>query len=338
MTRKIFTSLILAALFALPVAAETPQGWTDNFQSALAQAQAEGKHVLVDFTGSNWCGWCIKLDKEVFSTPVFKSYAAKNWVLVYIDFPRQGRDGYYEVRDSGQNDSLKNKYQIRGFPSILLLDAEGNKIGQTGYKRGGPDNYIAHLDGYLSFQKEMKSISTKVQTLTSDADKARAHNDLVKKAAELGALGSVVESMKTAFELDTDNTQGIALENAARLIRTLLPQGQDVNIYVEAVRKWDSKNDKGHLTGVVLIEISTLAQSGQAEQAAQKAQQFDQSGMVGSGEKAQAFYLQVGTILGRSGDKASMATWYRKGHDAAPDTREGKGVKAWMQKNGLWQD
>ncbi|MDP7036115.1 MAG: hypothetical protein QF752_16665, partial [Planctomycetota bacterium] len=66
--------------------------------------------------------------------------------------------------------------------------------------------------------------------------------------------------------------------------------------------------------------------------------QFDQSGMVGSGEKAQAFYLQVGTILGRSGDQAGMAAWYRKGHDAAPNTRQGKGVKSWMQKKGIWQD
>jgi hypothetical protein len=184
----------------------------------------------------------------------------------------------------------------------------------------------------------MKSITAKVQTMTSDADKARAHNELVTKAAGMGALGSVVENMKTAFELDKDNAQGIALENAARLIGVLLSQKKDVTPYVEAIRKWDATNEKGHLTQVVLLEIATLTQQGQSEQAAQKAQQFEQSGMAGGGEKAQMFYLQVGTILGRSGDKATMAIWYRKGHDAAPNTRQGKGVKAWMQKNGHWND
>ena len=211
-------TLFAALILTLPVTAETPEGWTDNFAQALETAKASGKNILVDFTGSNWCPPCKRLHAEVLITDAFNAYAAQKWVLVYVDTPRQG-PGYYEVRDQAQNDNLKKKFNITSFPTIVLLDADGNTIGQTrGYKAGGPEAYIAQLKGFIGFQGEMKTISSKIQALSNDADKARAYDELADKAAKLGVLGTVVDSMKTAFELDKDNAQGIALENAARLV------------------------------------------------------------------------------------------------------------------------
>ena len=121
--------------------------WELNFEQAQARAKAENKPMLLDFTGSDWCGWCIRLDKEVFSQPEFKAYAAESLVLVELDFPR-GKEQSAEIK--AQNKALAKKYSIRGYPTIVLLTAEGELIERTGYQRGGAANYIAHIKEILA--------------------------------------------------------------------------------------------------------------------------------------------------------------------------------------------
>ena len=121
--------------------------WELNFEQAQARAKAENKPMLLDFTGSDWCGWCIRLDKEVFSQPEFKAYAAESLVLVELDFPR-GKEQSAEIK--AQNKALAKKYSIRGYPTIVLLTAEGELIARTGYKRGGAENYVAHIKEILA--------------------------------------------------------------------------------------------------------------------------------------------------------------------------------------------
>jgi thioredoxin-related protein len=120
--------------------------WETDFEEASERAKAEKKPMLVDFTGSDWCGWCIKLKKEVFDTQEFKDYAAKNLVLVELDFPRRKEQGDEE---KAQNKKLMEKYGIQGFPTILILSDKGREVARTGYKAGGPDAYIEHLKELL---------------------------------------------------------------------------------------------------------------------------------------------------------------------------------------------
>lgn len=116
--------------------------WSDNLDSSLAKAKADKKLVLVDFTGSDWCGWCIKLDKEVFSTPEFAAYAASNLELVKIDFPRRSK---LDPKVAAQNEALAKKYDIEGFPTILVFNSAGKEVGRLGYMEGGPSAFIAEL-------------------------------------------------------------------------------------------------------------------------------------------------------------------------------------------------
>ena len=118
-------------------------GWKTDFKAAFVEAREEGKNVLVDFTGSDWCGWCIKLDKEVFSKDAFKKYAEDKLVLVEIDFPRKKQQSKELVE---QNKKLADKYGIRGFPTILIFSPEEELLGKTGYKAGGPEAYIKHIE------------------------------------------------------------------------------------------------------------------------------------------------------------------------------------------------
>jgi thioredoxin-related protein len=118
-------------------------GWLTNYEQAQKEAQANHKLLLMDFTGSDWCGWCIMLDKEVFSKPEFKEYASKNLVLLELDFPRMKR---MPPETAAQNERLMMKYGIQGFPTVVVFDSSGKPLGALGYQQGGPQAFIAQLE------------------------------------------------------------------------------------------------------------------------------------------------------------------------------------------------
>lgn len=116
--------------------------WLTSFSEAKQEATKRKVPILADFSGSDWCGWCIKLDKEVFSKPEFAEYASKHLVLLLVDFPRK------KPQDAGlkkQNQKLSDQFGIEGFPTVILLNAEGNVIARTGYQPGGAEAYVKHL-------------------------------------------------------------------------------------------------------------------------------------------------------------------------------------------------
>ncbi|MFN2508423.1 MAG: thioredoxin family protein [Chthoniobacterales bacterium] len=136
----LYTGCILA--FAIGSASAKP-GWMTDYKQAQEEAKTNKKLLLVDFTGSDWCGWCIRLDREVFSRPEFKEYASKNLVLLEVDFPR-GKA--LPPAQKAQNQELAQQHRIQGFPTIVVLDSDGKKIGELGYMPGGPAAFIAELD------------------------------------------------------------------------------------------------------------------------------------------------------------------------------------------------
>ena len=119
--------------------------WGTDLAKAQAQAKAEHKRVLINFTGSDWCGFCIKLQKEVFATPEFQEYANKGLVLVEADFPRKKT---LPADLKAANDKLKQQHKVQGYPTLVLLGSDGSKLGEmVGYGGGGPKAVIAKLDG-----------------------------------------------------------------------------------------------------------------------------------------------------------------------------------------------
>ena len=139
--KTIFKSLVvLAATASLAFSAEAE--WMTDFTAAKAKAKAEKKTILLNFTGSDWCGWCMKLDKEVFSQPEFIEYAKDNLVLVTVDFPRKTK---LDEKLAKQNEKLSDKYDVQGFPTIVLARSTGSEKAETGYQEGGAAKYVEHL-------------------------------------------------------------------------------------------------------------------------------------------------------------------------------------------------
>ena len=116
--------------------------WLTDFDAARQKARSEGKTLLLDFTGSDWCGWCIKLEQEIFTTPEFAGFAVKHLVLVKVDFPRGKPQSAAEQR---QNEQLAARFQVQGFPTLVLLKADGEPLGTLGYMRGGPEPFLKEL-------------------------------------------------------------------------------------------------------------------------------------------------------------------------------------------------
>lgn len=141
----IVKSLLLAFICAsiLATSARAELNWLTDPKVAQAEAKQANKLVMLDFTGSDWCGWCIRLRKEVFSKPEFQEYANKNLVLVEIDFPK----GKAQARElAQQNMQLASRYSVQGFPTLIVLDANGKKVGELGYVEGGPTAFIGELE------------------------------------------------------------------------------------------------------------------------------------------------------------------------------------------------
>ncbi|MFU8779875.1 MAG: thioredoxin family protein [Kiritimatiellia bacterium] len=142
----LFACLCLA-IWLPAVRAEEKSLWLTDFEAAKSAAAERGVPILVDFTGSDWCGWCIRLKAEVFSQAAFSAYARENLVLLELDFPM--RTQLPEALRE-QNEGLRERFRIRGFPTILLLDAKGEELARTGYRRGGPEAYVEHLKELLA--------------------------------------------------------------------------------------------------------------------------------------------------------------------------------------------
>ncbi|MFA6546046.1 MAG: thioredoxin fold domain-containing protein [Limisphaerales bacterium] len=125
MKKLLFTITLLFA-FALPAPAADP-AWLTDFSKAKAQARAEGKLVLLDFTGSDFCPPCIRLAKEVFPTKEFSDYAKKHLVLVEVDFPVKKKQS---PALKAANEALAREFKVDGYPTLIVLAPDGRKLGE----------------------------------------------------------------------------------------------------------------------------------------------------------------------------------------------------------------
>jgi thioredoxin-related protein len=135
---------VAASVFFSGAFAHAESGWLNDYKKAQQEAKASHKILLLDFTGSDWCGWCKKFNKEVFSQSEFKDYARENLVLVELDFPR-AKPQSPELRK--QNTELAQQYEVLGFPTIVVLNSDGQKLWKfDGYFPDGPAAFIAQLE------------------------------------------------------------------------------------------------------------------------------------------------------------------------------------------------
>lgn len=140
---------ILIILFICSMVVAHAQEWQTDFERAKAIAAKENREIIMVFQGSDWCAPCIKLDREIWSSEEFKSYAKDHFVMMKVDFPRKKANALVPEQQE-KNNKLAETYNKQGyFPFVVVFDAQGHKLGETGYKKMTPEEYIQHL---LSFK------------------------------------------------------------------------------------------------------------------------------------------------------------------------------------------
>ena len=296
------TCAALVALHCSGFAFAGGEGWTADFGAAKKQAAESKNDLLIDFTGSDWCGWCIKLNKEVFSQEPFKSGVKDKFVLVELDYPKD--KSKLSAETIKQNEELKEKYAIQGYPTILLADAEGKPFAATGYQKGGPEAYVKHLDE-LRAKKAARDESFAAAAKASGVDKAKAlvaalaAMDL-KETMVLEFYGDVVAQIKAA---DPKDETGFAKAEAAQ-VRLATFQSELGNLA-----------KKGDFDGALVLIDKTLKEGGFATEQTQQmmmtramifAQQkkFDEA--IKAVDEAKAFAPDSEMAAGIDGFKARL--------------------------------
>lgn len=185
--------------------------WGTDYEAALAQAKAEGKAVLVDFTGSDWCGYCMQLRAQVLEHTEFSAWAQANFVLLEVDMPKNPK---FDDKLREQNNMLCEKYKVDAFPTVLVLDAQGNPLGGLfGY------------EGDWKIAKGEIELGLKVQHLLQQAESLQgaAKLELLVQAwrlipEDLQKLNPQLK--KDILTLDTGDISGLhAEENAQKRLR-----------------------------------------------------------------------------------------------------------------------
>ena len=169
--KKTMLGTIAAVLAATVLAAtSTPQGFTDNLDEALKSAKANKRYVVAVFSGSDWCGWCKKLEKEILSTETFRKGAVGRYELVYIDNPRN--QDLLSEHGKENNRKLTSKYDIHGFPTVLILDADGKKVAEMGYDAGGPEKYLEKIEEEVKYGPDIKKYINPIEEMLKGPSEA----------------------------------------------------------------------------------------------------------------------------------------------------------------------
>ena len=154
--KKIFLTLFLI-LGTLTIQAQELT-WQTDMNKALEISKKSKKPIMLFFTGSDWCGWCIRLQKEVLKTPEFAKWAKDNVVLVELDFPRRTPQ---QPEIQKQNMELQQALGVRGYPTVWFVNASKKdgkinleQIGSTGYVAGGPSAWLEGANQILAAKKK----------------------------------------------------------------------------------------------------------------------------------------------------------------------------------------
>jgi thioredoxin-related protein len=288
---------VVVGLFAIAGLARSEDSlWQTDFEKAKAQAKAEKKLLLVDFTGSDWCAWCKKLQGEVFSKEAFQKEAPKQFVLVELDFP-QDKKKLSEAAIK-RNDELAKHYKVQGFPTILVLDAEGHVMAKTGYRPDGPEKYVTHL-------------------------------------ADLVNNYGIVQALKKGLAKSEGVARAKLLDQIIDVSEKLGNDDEDLEAWAKQIVKLDSDNKAGLKTKyefrILVAEVENLKEEGKAGEAlAALDKALALPGI--SGDQKQKAFMAKGELCYISKDIPGIESNIKKAIEAAPKTEEAKQCEMLLEK------
>ncbi|MDA0373500.1 MAG: thioredoxin family protein [Planctomycetota bacterium] len=277
---------------SVEVAAAT---WMTDWEAAKTLAAKDGKDLLIDFTGSDWCIWCKRLKAEVFDQEAFRARAPGSFVLVELDYP-QDRSGQSEALQK-QNEKLMEVFGVDGFPTIYLADEQGRPYAQTGYQQGGAAPYLEHL-------AELAAVRAQRDKFLAEAEAAKGVDKAKKLADALDTMdGSMhrhyAEWMDQIIALDADGKGG--LKETFEKKKRAMAMASKVQALKSAMNAAAESGDWGK-AGQLIDDF--LAAPGAAD--------------LDAGDRHELLYIR-GMVAFRGGDPAKAVSCLEEAKKAAPD-------------------
>ncbi len=269
--------------------------WQTDFEVAKAKAKAEKKLLLVDFTGSDWCAWCMRLKEEVFDKKTFETEAPKQFVCVELDFPQE-KDLSKELKE--QNTKLSHQYKVRGFPTVLVMDPEGQVMARTGYRPGGPEEYVKELRDLVKTYEDVVAIKPQLEK-AEGLDRAKLLDQLVDAYDKLGNESDDIAKWSAEIvTLDSENKAGLKTKYQFRVLMA------------EAAKLMaDKKFDEAKAAFDKALAVSPITP-----------------------EQKQDAYIAQGEAFFRLKDFAGLVACLKKAQEAAPDSPKAEQIKQMLER------
>ncbi len=299
--RKAALAVGAAAILLFPTTGQTAEGWLVDFEKAKAQAAKEGKSILMEFTGSDWCPPCKALAKNVLTKDVFKNEVPKDFVLLKLDNPRDKSKQTPEEIE--QYKTLSKKYGIQGVPTIFLADAKGRPYWQTvGYSGDPADKYVANLKDQLKTLAKRDAAFAKASG-SSGSEKAKHIADGLSLVSSELALNTYSDEVAEIIELDANNEAGLKAKYEG------LKNSVSFKADLEKVMRTGGNDPKA-----VLAEIDKLIEEKKP-----------------TGEAKQEALFYKGSIYFRD-DKPKAKATLLEAHKLAPESETGKRITGILER------
>lgn len=227
--------------------------WYTNYEEAAKQARSASQPMILFFTGSDWCGWCNKIDDEAFNTKEFADAAGNKFIFVKLDFP------LYSAQDpqiKAQNKQLQQKFDVRSFPTVIMYDAQQNQqIGVSGYRAGGGKQYASHLSKMLS---DYSAYKQKVSSLDKSKLSGSELKQLHEKAKELCIDCDINKIVKLG--MDSEQSIYFQMERYRFLASEGQIHGQEAAALRQQLLALDPNNDQQVHYQVAVIEFESCCE------------------------------------------------------------------------------
>ncbi|MCE5325234.1 MAG: thioredoxin family protein [Planctomycetaceae bacterium] len=295
MMNRIAAGAMILAVLASCGLAHADAKWGSDVQAAMAQAQKDNKDLLFDFTGSDWCGWCIKLHKEVFSQEPFVTEAPKLFVLVTLDFPQRTQLAPAVV---AQNRQWQQKLVVQGFPTIFLLDAQGRPYAELGYQEGGAKKYMETLNAKRQIRVR-RDAALAAAAKASGIEKAKLLDKALSEIDPSLAVNFYRPTVDEILKLDSDNKAGLGGKYQVAVVMADVQAEMAAGRVKEALAKIDAAMVKLKATGQLaqdLLFVKAQALFATKQRDASKTTLEEALKMAPEGNKAQ----MIKTVLERA--------------------------------------
>ncbi len=235
------TAALLITILVADTAVAQNARWHQMVNTAQKEAQETGKPILMYFTGSDWCPYCINMRRNVFVQPAFREWAKEKVVLLEVDFPRNKRQA---PAVKGQNDELKRRYNVTGYPTVVFTDGQGKQVGRIGYGGQNAEAWTNMANGIVERAMEAQRIAQaeaeakmakRYDDYNAALSAAREQNRLIL-AVFVGKDWSIPSKALEEKVLRDDAFQEWAKENVI-LLELDYPRGNELDEAVKAERE-----------------------------------------------------------------------------------------------------